>query len=92
MRKKIAYWTDADSGVYTNGERFRLAKVRAPEHNQRGASKATRTVAGMTGRSKGFVSTRKVGMSYGRSVVEMRNKDGSINNRMRKKGYTNKGR
>lgn len=92
MRRKIAYWEDGDSGVDSKGRRFRLARVRAPEKTQRGASKATRTIAGMTGRSRGYVSTRKVGTSYGRDVVEMWNRDGSINNRMRKKGYKNKGR
>ena len=54
--------------------------------------KATRTAAGMTGRSWGFVNIQPVGESYGRSVVLMSDKDGSINNRLRKKGYTNKGR
>jgi len=92
LRKKVKQWTDGDSGRFADGSRFRLAGVRAQEKNQFGASKATRTAAGMTGRSHGSVSVKPVSKSYGRTVVEMRNKDGSVNARMRKKGYTNKGR
>jgi len=55
--------------------------------HQFGGSKATRTAAGMTGQSSGLVNVRTVGRSYGRAVVEMRNSDGSINERLRKKGY-----
>ena len=89
---RVKKWNDGDSGVFKDGTRFRLARVRAPEHHQFGGKKATKVAAGMTSRSKGFVNVRRVGSSYGRAVVEMRNKDGSINNRMRSKGYKNKGR
>ena len=92
VRKRITYWKDGDSGFFTDGKPFRLARVRAPERGQRGASKATKTAAGMTSRSRGYVNVNKVGKSYGRDVVNISNKDGSINDRMRKKGYTNKGR
>lgn len=92
LRKKIKKLFDPDSGYFSDGTKFRLANVRAPEHNQKGASKAKRTVAGMIGRSKGVVSVSiKAKDRYGRLVVDMKNKDGSINERMRKKGYTNKG-
>jgi micrococcal nuclease len=67
--------------------------VRAPEKHQFGGSKATKVVAGMTGRSKGWVNVKQVGKDrYDRVIVEMSNKDGSINGRLRKKGYKNKGR
>jgi len=92
IRKKVKRWTDGDSGQFSDGTWFRLADVRAQERYQYGASKATRTAAGMTGRSHGHVFVKPVGKSYNRDVVEMKNKDGSINKRMRKKGYTNKGR
>lgn len=91
-RKRIDHWNDGDSGVFTDGTRFRLARVRCPEKHQFGGSKATKSAAGMSGKSKGYVSVKKVGSSYGRDVVEMSNRHGSINERLRKKGYTKKGR
>lgn len=92
VRKKIDYWIDGDSGFFTDGTPFRLSGVRSPEHHQFGSKKATRTVAGMTGRFNGDVNVKKVGSSYGRDVVVMRNPEGSINKRMLSKGYKNKGR
>ena len=91
-RKKIHHWIDGDTGKFTDGSTFRLARVRAPEKHQFGGSKATKTASGMTGRSRGYVNVKTVSKSFGRAVVEMRNKDGSINDRMRKKGYSKKGR
>lgn len=46
----------------------------------------------MTGKYNGLVDVRVVGQSYGREVVEMRNRDGSVNNRMIGRGCRNKGR
>jgi len=90
--KRVKKLDDSDSGVYTDGTRFRLANVRGPEKHQFGSAKATRTLAGMLARSNGLVRVRGVGRSYNRSVDFQSNKDGSINRRMRQKGYTNKGR
>jgi len=92
MFKKIKRWIDGDSGYFTDGRGFRLAGVRAPEKYQFGGHKATRTAAGMTARYGGAVNVNRVGGSYGRDVVNMFNQDGSINQRMKDKGYTNKGR
>ena len=93
FRKKIKKWNDGDSGTFMDGTKFRLANVRANEKHQFGGSKATKTVAGMTGRSKGQVRWNPVGRdTYRRQIGEMSNKDGSINKRMRTKGYRNKGR
>ena len=93
MTRKIKNWTDGDSGIFANGKGFRLANVRAQEKNKAGGLKALKTVAGMTARSSNLVNVKVVAKDrYGRVVVEMSNKDGSINERMRKKGYTNKGR
>jgi Staphylococcal nuclease homologue. len=90
--KKVKF-TDGDSGTYSNGTKFRLANVRAPESSQHGGSKAKRVASGMAGRTKGRVSIEEVCRDkYGRILVNMKNKDGSINERLRKKGYTNKGR
>jgi len=91
-RKRIDHWIDGDTGQFIDGSTFRLAGVRAPEKHQFGGSKATKTAAGMTGRSRGYVNVNVVGKSFGRSVVELRNKDGSINQRLIKKGYKHKGR
>ena len=93
MRRKIRSWDDGDSGLFSNGQRFRLANVRAPESRKRGGSTATRSAAGMTGRTHGNVNVTVVGKdTYGRQLVNMSNKNGSINSRLRKRGYTNKGR
>jgi len=92
-RKKVKKWDDGDSGIFADGTRFRLNGVRAHEKHQFGGSTATRRVAGMTGRTKGIVQVQQVAKDrYGRAVVNMKNKDGSINKRMRKNGYKNKGR
>lgn len=91
-KKRIDHWTDGDSGVFTDGTRFRLAGVRAPEKRQKGAGRATRSAAGMSGQTKGYVQVKRVGKSYGRDVVEMSNKHGSINKRLRNRGYRNSGR
>jgi len=91
--RKIRRWFDGDSGEFSNGDQFRLAEVRAPEKHQFGGSKATRRVAGMTGRSNGKVNVRAVARdSYGRSVVYMSNKDGSVNQRMKQRGCRSKGK
>jgi len=86
-RKRIDHWIDGDSGVFIDGTHFRLAGVNAPEKRTHDAETATRAVAGMTGQTNGYVNVRTVGRSYGRKVVEMSNSDGSINERMRKRGY-----
>jgi len=84
---------DGDSGTLPDGTRFRLANVRAPEMNQRDGTKARNVSRGMISRSKGIVSIEVTGRDkYGRVLVNMSNKDGSINERMRAKGYRNKGR
>ena len=93
MRRKIKKWLDGDSGYFSDGTPFRLARVRAPEKHQFGGRRATNVAAGMTGRSNGNVSVRTVATGkYGRKIVEMSNKDGSINNRLLRKGFRNKGR
>lgn len=91
-RKRIKHWDDGDSGIFTDGTRFRLARVRAPEHYQFGGIRATKRAAGMSAQSNGFVDVKVVGQSYGRHVVEMRNLHGSINNRMIARGCWKKGR
>jgi endonuclease YncB( thermonuclease family) len=48
-RKHVKSWHDGDSGTFTDGTRFRLAGVRAPEKYQFGGKKATKTASGMSG-------------------------------------------
>lgn len=92
-RKKIAQWDDGDSGIFTDGTRFRLNRVRAPESHQFGGETATRRAAGMTGQSNGVVNVKPVARDkYNRVIVEMSNQHGSINNRLLKRGSKNKGR
>ena len=81
QRKRIDHWIDGDSGMFTDGNYFRLARVHAPEKHQFGGERATRRAAGMSGQSSGNVSVQVVGQSYG-----------SINNRMLRRGYSSKGR
>lgn len=84
---------DGDSVTLSDGTRFRLANVRAPEMNQRDGTKTRNVSSGMRSRSEGMVSIEEIGRDkYGRVLVNMSNKDGSINERMRAKGYRNKGR
>ncbi len=92
-RKRIKQWDDGDSGSFTDGTRFRLNRVRAPEKHQFGGETATRRAAGMTGRSSGFVNINPFARDkHGRLVVDMWNQDGSINKRLLKRGCKNKGR
>ena len=93
VKKRIAKWDDGDSGVFTDGIRFRLNRVRAPESYQYGGPTATRRAAGMTGQSRGIVNVKPIARDkFGRTLVEMSNQHGSINNRLLKRGCRNKGR
>lgn len=86
-KKKVKKWDDGDSGTFADGTRFRLARVKAPERNRRGASTATRRAAGMTAASRGNVQFKTVAKDkYGRSVGEMRNRYGSINDELIRRG------
>jgi endonuclease YncB( thermonuclease family) len=92
-KKRIRKWLDGDTPRFTDGTIGRLARVRCQEKHQFGGSTATKTAAGMTGRSRGLVNVKTIARDrYGRPVIEMKNKDGSINQRMLNKGYKKKGR
>lgn len=93
VKKRIDHWDDGDSGVFTDGTRFRLNRVRAPESHQFGGETATRRAAGMTGQSNSIVNVKPIARDrFGRLLVEMSNQHGSINNRLLKRGSRNKGR
>ncbi|ADE36564.1 thermonuclease family protein [Methanohalophilus mahii] len=85
---------DGDTLEMTNGDRIRLSKVRSPETYQKGGNKSTNVLRGMVNKCKKKIQYKPTSTkgSYNRIVAEVKNKDGSINERMRKKGYKSKGR
>ena len=93
QKKKVTKLEDGDSGWFADGSQFRLANVRAPEKYQFGGSTAKRRLAGMLAKRGNIVNTKTVAIDkYGRKVVEMRNTNGSVNNRMKMRGCKSKGR
>ena len=85
---QIQFFFDGDSGQFSNGERFRLADVRSPDKNEVNYMRAKRSVSAMAGRSQRWVSVEEVGIDpYGRLIVKLENQDGSINERMKQRGY-----
>lgn len=85
---QIQFFFDGDSGQFSNGERFRLADVRSPDKDDPDYLKAKRIVSGMAGRSHRMVTVDEVGIDpYGRLLVKLENQDGSLNERMKLRGY-----
>ncbi|MCG7850467.1 MAG: thermonuclease family protein [ANME-2 cluster archaeon] len=85
---QIQFFFDGDSGQFSNGERFRLADVRSPDKEDPGYMKAKRSLSAMAGRSHRMVTVKEVGIDpYGRVIVYLENQDGSINERMKQRGY-----
>ena len=85
---QIQFFIDGDSGQFSNGERFRLADVRSPSKNEVDYMKAKRSVSAMAGRSGRWVTVEEVGIDpYGRLLVKLENQDGSLNERMKQRGY-----
>ena len=83
---RIGNWVDGDSGFLSNGTPFRLVNVKAPEKHQFGGETATRRAAGITGRYNGRVTAIDYGKDkYGRHLLDLFNKDGHINERLRRK-------
>ena len=92
-RKKVKKWYDGDSGRFADGTEFRLGGEGAPEKYQFGGKKATRQAASMTGQTNGWVNWEPTGRGhYGRQIGNMSNRFGPINERLRKRGYKEKGR
>ena len=85
---QIQFFFDGDSGQFENGERFRLADVRSPDKDEVNYMKAKRSVSAMAGRNHRWVTVEEVGIDpYGRLLVKLENQDGSLNERMKQRGY-----
>lgn len=87
---KVTRVIDGDTFKVSGGKAIRLANVRAPELGTRGGSKARNELAAkVEGKT---VSYKPVGKSYGRTVAQVDLAGKSVNQAMRNKGYTNKGK
>ena len=85
---QIMFFVDGDSGQFSNGERFRLADVRSPEEDEADYLKAKRSLSAMAGRSHRWVTVEEVGFDqYGRILVKIFNENGSLNERIKQRGY-----
>ncbi|WMW26005.1 nuclease [Methanolobus sediminis] len=88
----VVRYIDGDTFLLNVGIKIRLSNVRAHELHQYGGMKAKRTLSGMIGRHGRKIKFKGVHIDRDRLVAEVKNGDGSINDRMRKKGYRSKGR
>lgn len=89
-KAKVTKVIDGDTFRVRGGKNIRLSNVRAPELGSRGGSKAKQELSGLI--SKKTVSYKTVGKSYGRVVANVRVSGKLVNQAMRNKGYTKKGR
>lgn len=94
-KRKVKKVIDGDTlSTYSkvNGTtKIRLVGVRAPEKNQKGGKTATNLLKKSV--SGKFISVKpKAKDKYGRTIASVSYKGRSVNNKMRKAGYTNKGR
>ena len=87
---KVTKIIDGDTFKISGGKSVRLSNVRDPEIGTRGGAKAkaelSNTISGKT------VTFNTVGKSYGRDVANVKVGGKSVNQVMRNKGYTNKGK
>jgi len=87
---KVTRVIDGDTFKVQGGKSIRLAKVRAPELGTKGGVKAKQELSGLI--SKKTVRYKTVGKSYGREVANVRVGGKLVNQAMRNKGYTKKGK
>ena len=87
---KVSRVIDGDTFRITGGKSIRLANVNAPELGTRGGAKARNELKTVIGGKT--VSYRAVTKSYGRTVANVKVGAKSVNQVMRNKGYTNKGK
>ena len=87
---KVTRVIDGDTFKVQGGKAIRLANVRAPELGTKGGVKAKQELSGLI--SKKTVNYKTVGKSYGREVAQVRARGKLVNQAMRNKGYTKKGK
>lgn len=90
VRGKVTKVVDGDTFNVKGGNRIRLSNVRAPELGTKGGLKAKRELGSLISRKT--VSYKTVGKSYGRIVANVRVGGKLVNQAMRNKGYTKKGK
>lgn len=87
---KVTRVIDGDTFKVKGGKAVRLANVEAPELGTKGSAKARTELENLIeGKT---ISYREVSKSYGRTVANVRVGKKSVNQIMRNKGYTRKGK
>lgn len=89
-RAKVTKVIDGDTFKVKGGKSIRLANVRAPEMGTKGSAKARSELKTQIGGKT--VNYKTVGKSYGREVANVRVGSKLVNQVMRNKGYTKKGK
>lgn len=89
-RAKVTKVIDGDTFKVRGGKSIRLANVRTPEMGTKGGAKARNELKTQIGGKT--VNYKTVGKSYGREVANVRLGNKLVNQVMRNKGYTKKGR
>ena len=87
---KVTKVIDGDTFKVQGGKAIRLANVRAPELGTKGGAKARNELSAKVGGKT--VTYKPVGKSYGRTVADVKLAGKSVNQVMRNKGYTKKGK
>lgn len=87
---KVTKIIDGDTFKVQGGKAIRLSNVRAPELGTKGGAKARNELKERIGGKT--VSYNTVGKSYGRDVADVKAGGKSVNQAMRNKGYTKKGK
>jgi len=65
-----------------------MADIHTPEKDSPDYTKAKKMVSAMAGRSNRWVTVEQVLIDqYGRLIVKLENQDGSLNERMKQRGY-----
>ena len=89
-KARVTKVIDGDTFKVRGGKAIRLANVNAPELGTRGGAKARNELQNVIG--KKTISYKTVGKSYNRVVADVKIAGKSVNQTMRNKGYTKKGR
>ena len=89
-KNKVTKVIDGDTFRIRGGRSIRLANVSAPELGTKGGVKARNELRNVIGGKT--ISYKTVAKSYGRAVANVKISGKSVNQVMRNKGYTKKGR